>query len=164
MTTDPGTATAATRPGGEPLQEVWLRRYPLRLGLRASEHYESVFREFALLSAAEPGPSVPSRMVALIDELGKRYARNNAHEQQRDEALSRGEETLDIVLHVPASAGTIGRSIESMLDETDEYCRQGKLLTLGPPADVVAFRRWYIGELARQLEGAEAQPWSGEVS
>ena len=48
----------------EPLRDVWLLRYPLRLGLRSSEHYESVFREFALLAAAEPGPSVPVRMLA----------------------------------------------------------------------------------------------------
>ena len=147
----------------EPLRDVWLLRYPLRLGLRASEHYESVFREFALLAATEPGASVPTRMIALIDELAKRYARSNAHEEQREEALRRGDETLDIMLRVPTSAGPVGRSLDGMLDETDEYCRQGKLLTLEPPDDVVAFRRWYLAELAEQLDGTEPRPWSGEV-
>lgn len=151
---------------GEPelLHQVWLRRYPLLLGRRASEHYESVFREFALLATVEPGPSVPRRMLALIDELGRRYARNNAHEQQRDAALARGERSLDIELQVPVSAGEVGRRLEGMLDETDEFCRQGKLLTLAPANDVVAFRRWYIDELARQLDGAEPQPWPGELT
>jgi hypothetical protein len=148
----------------ERLLEVWLLRYPLRLGVRASEHYESVFREFALLATAEPGPSVPGRMIALIEELGRRYARDNAHEQARDEALARGEEVLDILLRVPPAVGAVGPRLAQMLDETDEFCRQGLLLTLEPAEDVVAFRRWYLDELVRQLEGAPPQPWPGETT
>jgi hypothetical protein len=148
----------------EPLQPVLLQRYPLRLGVRASEHYESVFREFALLATVEPGPSVPTRMLALIDELGRRYSRDNATEQQRDSALARGEETVDIELKLPASAGAAGRRLARLLDETDEFCRQGQLLTLAPAEDVVHFRQWYIDELARQLDGEEPHPWPGEVS
>jgi hypothetical protein len=149
-------------PESEPLLDVWLLRYPLRLGGRASEHYESVFREFALLSTADPGESVPGRMIALLDELGSRYARNNAHEQERDAALARGEEVLDVHLRVPASVAPVGLRVAEMLDETDEFCRQGVLLTLEPADDVVAFRRWYLGELVRQVAGEAPQPWPGE--
>ena len=151
-------------PGSEPLLDVWLLRYPLRLGVRASEHYESVFREFALLASAEPGPSVPARMLGLIEELGRRYARNNAHEQERDAALARGESVLDIRMQVPESVGSVSQRLAEMLDETDDFCRQGVLLTLEPAADVVAFRRWYLDELARQVDGEEARPWPGETT
>ena len=165
MTSDQGVDHTGTRDSdSEPLLDVWLLRYPLRLGVRASEHYESVFREFALLATAEPGPSVPGRMIALIEELGRRYARNNAHEQERDAALARGEEVLDIRMQVPASVGPASRRLAGMLDETDDYCRQGVLLTLAPAEDVVAFRRWYIDQLERQVEGAPPQPWPGETT
>ena len=111
MTSDQGVDHTGTRDSDpEPLLDVWLLRYPLRLGVRASEHYESVFREFALLATAEPGPSVPGRMIALIEELGRRYARNNAHEQERDAALARGEEVLDIA-HAGAGVGRTGRVV-----------------------------------------------------
>ena len=70
---------------------------------------------------------------------------------------------MDLLLQVPASAGPVGLSLDGMLDETDEFCREGKLLTLEPPDDVIAFHRWYLAELSAQLEGAEPRPWSGEV-
>ena len=146
----------------EPLLDVWLMAYPLRLGGRASEHYESVFREFALLSTAEPGPSVPGRMMQLVEELGNRFARNNVHEHERDAALARGEEVLDIRLRVPASVAPLSSRVAEMLDETDEFCRQGVLLTLAPTEDVAAFRRWYLDELVRQVAGEPPKPWPGE--
>jgi hypothetical protein len=146
------------------LYDVALDRYPLRLGARASEHYEAVFREFALLAASEDAEagSVPERMLALVDALGRRYARNSDHEQQREEALARGESSIDLVLRVPASVSEFSQSLDRMLDETDDFCRDGTLLTLEAPEDVVAFRRWYLGELVAQLAGRPASPWPGE--
>jgi hypothetical protein len=47
-----------------------------------------------------------------------------------------------------------------MLDEVDEFCRQGKhLLTLATPPELVAYRRWYLGEFIAQLAGRPATPW-----
>jgi hypothetical protein len=147
----------------EALREVVLVGYPLQLGLRASEHYEAVFREFALLAASEQSGagSVPDRMVALIDALGRRYARNNDQEQQREDAISRGESTMDLILQVPESVAEVSLTLDRMLDETDEYCRDGMLLTLQADDDVVAFRRWYLREVIDQIAGHPARPWSG---
>ena len=39
------------------------------------------------------------------------------------------------------------------------YCRSGDLLTLETPADVRAFQRWYLDEMAHQLDGAPPTPW-----
>ena len=47
-----------------------------------------------------------------------------------------------------------------MLDEADRYCRQGRhLLTLATPDDLLAYRRWYLREIAEQLAGAAPVPW-----
>ena len=96
-----------TWPSAE-LHGVWLRRYPLRLGARASEHYESVYRELALLASSDEGPPVPGTLLELLEEMDRRSARNNASEQVRDEALARGEDSLDIELHVPADVVEVG--------------------------------------------------------
>jgi len=157
----------------EVLYEIELMRYPLRLGARAGEHYEAVFRELALLASSQvpgqrwgqgPGPRpVPDRMAALIDALGCPVTRTSGPEQRRDDALARGETTVDISVLVPASVAGISVALDSMLDETDGFCRDGTLLTIGAPDDVVAFRRWYLGELAGQLGGGPATPWPDDA-
>lgn len=163
--------TTPTRPAGadtadDPVVEIVLRRYPLRLGARAGEYYEEVFREFALLAASEPDShdSVPARLTALIDALGRRYSRNDQHELERDEALRRGESTRDFVLRLPRSAGEASRVFDAMLDEVDDFCRQGVLLTLAASPDIVDFRRWYLQEVVAQAEGAQPRPWSGSLA
>lgn len=160
--------TPHPEPGGpdDPFVDVELRRYPLRLGVRSSQHYEEVFREFALLSASAPQDqdSTPVRLLALVDALGRRYARQERHEAERDEALQRGELERDFVIQVPMSAAQASEMLDRMLDETDEFCRVGLLLTLEAPQDVVAFRRWYLSEVVNQIRGEAATPWSGELS
>ena len=150
----------------DPLVEVVLLRYPLRLAVRASQHYEEVFREFALLAAsrAEPAESVPVRLLRLIDALGRRYARQEALEAERDAALARGEAERDFTIQVPRSVASASQVLGTMLDETDEFCRKGMLLTLAAPEDVVAFRRWYLQELVNQIDGGAPTPWTGPLT
>ena len=39
-------------------------------------------------------------------------------------------------------------------------CRQGEhLLTLATPPDCVAYRHWYLAQVADQLEGAQPVSW-----
>jgi hypothetical protein len=64
---------------------------------------------------------------------------------------------------VPADVVEVGAKIERLLDEADAFCREGTLLTLAASDDVVAFRRWYLGELTRQVGGAAPQPWPGDL-
>jgi hypothetical protein len=149
----------------EPLLDVRLLRYPIRLGMRATEHYEEVFREFAILAGdPESSEDVPTRMLALIDALGRRYARQQQHEIEREEAFLRGETARDMVIQAPSSAADASRELDRMLDETDAFCRDGTLLTLAPAEEVVAFRRWYLTQVIEQLEGRPAQPWPGELT
>lgn len=162
MTSDQDVTQTTEPQQPEALLDVWLLRYPLRLGGRASEHYESIYRECALLATDQQGSSVAGRLIALVEELGRRSARNNEHEQEREAALARGEQVLDIRLQVPASVATLGRRLTGMLDQTDDFCRQGLLLTLAPGDDVVAFRRWYLDQLVGQVGGGPPQPWPGE--
>jgi hypothetical protein len=67
------------------------------------------------------------------------------------------------VYRVPLAAGEACVELNAMLDEADEFCREGDLLTLATPADQVAFRRWFLGEFVEQLGGGAPTPWPGPI-
>lgn len=147
------------------LREVRLIGFPLALHARGTEHHEELMREFQLLAinppTSSPGHQVPQRLIDLIGELTQDYAGfTDAADNERDAARARGEETIDLVYHVPAVATEAVDRLDRMLDEADDFCRAGeRLLTLATPPDCAAFRRWYLSEFRLQLGGAEATPW-----
>ena len=143
---------------------VRLLDYPLAIGQQSSQHYEEVMREFALLVATgrvQPG-SAQERVLTLVAALGERRARNNELEMLRSAALSRGETSADFELLVPSSVVEPSCELDARLDEADDLCRRGEVLALPPAARVVAFRRWYLAELIRQVGGGDPVAWSGE--
>lgn len=145
------------------LIEIHFLRFPLRVSARATEHFSELRREFALLAASTPTDceTVPARLLALIDALGRRYPPQTEHEAERQAALERGERSAELAVKVPASAAAASVALNDMLDEADEFCRTGTLLTLAAPPDVAAFRRWYLAEVVAQVQGAEPTPWPG---
>jgi len=153
--------------GGD-LVEVRLLRFPLAVWARAREHHDELMREFALLAlSAEPmRQDVPKRLQALIDALGRRYSgAAEAVSAERDRAWKRGDTTCDLVYRVPRAARDACQQLSAMLDEADRFCRAGQeLLTLAAAADLLAFRRWYLDEFVRQIDGNEPKPWPGTRS
>jgi hypothetical protein len=149
----------------ENLVEIRLLRFPLRVYARATEHYEELFREFALLAASSDhdADAVPIRLLSLIDMLGRRYPPQAQLEEERAAALARGDLERDFSMTVPRSAGEASEQLGDLLDEADEFCRAGDLLTLAAPAEAVAFRCWYLGEVVAQAKGAQPSPWPGDL-
>lgn len=147
-----------------PLVEVHLLRFPLGLWQESQEHVDELLREFALVAQGEEQEhhaSVPRRLLDLVADLTAAYAGISARtEQERDDAIERGESEVDLVYRVPADiTGAIDR-LGDMLDEADGYCRQGShLLTLQTPPDQLGFRRWFLSEFTAQLDGRPPTPW-----
>jgi hypothetical protein len=143
---------------------------PVALHARAAEHGEELQREFALIvqgmeHSAERG-DMPRRLLALIADLQRGYSSFTSEQEDLVEAAVRsGRATLDLTFRVPASASKAATAIEALLDEADEYCREGRhLLTLATPDDLVAYRRWYLREFVEQIDGASPTPWSGRTA
>ncbi|MDQ2827225.1 MAG: hypothetical protein M3Y04_09760 [Actinomycetota bacterium] len=148
------------------LVEVRLLRFPLILWGRSQEHVDELLREFALIAESEgEHPSVPRRLLALVAELTKTFAGISlSTERHRDDAIARGETVTDLVYHIPPGASGAIRHLGEMLDQADEYCRQGShLLTLQTSADQLAFRRWFLDEFLDQIAGAAPTPWTDEL-
>lgn len=152
----------------EDLAEVRLIGMPLGAWQAAQEHYDELFREFTLIASrpSEGAHTVPKRLMALIDNLTQSYGGfNTAAEAELDQALAEGRETIDLTFHVPREAGAATVELARLLDEADEYCRQGtELLTLVTPPGPLAFRNWYLDEFVRQIEGRPPRPWAAAAA
>lgn len=153
---------------GEP-QDVLLLEVPLDVHARAVQWHADLMREFALISIGEEGGredddgggTVPSRLLNVVAELRDKYAAlTTASAQELEAALQRGDATADVTYTLPAEAAADIRHFAKLLEEADDFCRSGELLTLAAQPDVAAFRRWFLGEFIRQLEGAAPTPWS----
>jgi hypothetical protein len=161
------TSTSAVPDAGTRLVTVQILGLPVALHARAAEHGEELQREFALIvQGREHSPEqrdMPGRLLALIDDLQRGYSGfTTEQEDLLDAAIRSGRHTLDLTFHVPPGASDAAVAVEALLDEADEYCRDGKhLLTLATPPELVAYRRWYLREFVEQIAGAAPTPWAG---
>lgn len=124
-------------------------------------HLEAILREFQLIEFAD-ADDPPARLLELMTRLRSNYDQLGFEENRRlvTSALERGDDTLDFELPVPKGAGTAARLIVTTMDETDEWCERGELLTLASSAQQRALRHWFFGEIERQDQGGEPMPWT----
>lgn len=148
------------------LVQVHLLGLPVPLAAKARQHFEGLQREFALIAAgSESGEShhqTPARLVELVEALTTQFAGVTTEADQRlEDAIELGRETIDDhVLALPLEAAPASQALADMIDEADEYCRQGEhLLTLATPPDCVAYRGWYLGQVISQLSGQPPVAW-----
>ncbi|MEX2659958.1 MAG: hypothetical protein WD232_09685 [Acidimicrobiales bacterium] len=150
----------------EGLVDVHLLGLPLAIHQAAEEHRDELRREFALLRLQDADLSaadVPVRLLDLMDSLEARFSRfAESTRLEIEEAVERGEETVDVVFRVPSGVKSGITQLGQLLDEADDYCRRGgSLLTLQAPPEALAYRRWYLDQFIRQIDGDPAIPWPG---
>jgi hypothetical protein len=129
---------------------------------RTAEHYDAVLREFHLVLEREPAAraALPGRLIALMDEVTQFGPLISSVEHDLEHGMSSGAETVDVGLELPRELGPFALRLDNLLDETDAYCSAGvELLSLEPTSEVVALRKWLIGELVRQAEGHPPVAW-----
>lgn len=150
--------------GDAGMHTVRLLSFPVAVHLRATEAFEGLRREFALIALGAPdADAAPDRLERLIAALTDQFGTmSTGPDRRRDEAIARGDEVIHELVHVvPGQAAAACVALNEMLDEADEFCRRGDvLLSLATPAEAVAFRRWYLGEFTGQIAGLPALPWT----
>jgi hypothetical protein len=148
--------------GDDALVEVVFLDLPVEEYRRSQQHHAALLREFALIDADEEHSrdEVPTRVTALVHELGTRFGRFSVEPEERlRRAVAEGAQRIDITFRVPPSARQASLDLRTMLDEADEWCRRGALMTLATPDDVVAFRSRYLDEFVHQLDGGRPRPF-----
>jgi hypothetical protein len=147
-------------------QVVRLLGVPVDLYLTAAQHTDELVREFTLISIGErtgvTENDVPARLLELVGELRGRYAKQTGEiRSQFEAARSRGARTIDLELPGGETAAGLTERLTAMLDEADEFCRAGNLLTLAAPPDVVAWRHWWRDQVVGQVrDDAEPAPFA----
>jgi len=151
---------------GSGLVTIRIVGVPLSVYLQSSEHGDELMREFALIAAGtgDDGgeePAVPVRLTALVEEMRARFSGFTFRPQSElAAAAARGDAAVDVVYTVPPAVAPAAAELVVLLDEADEFCRSGDLLTLATPPESLAFRRWFLGEFVRQAGGAPPTPWA----
>jgi hypothetical protein len=149
--------------GADELREVRILEFPIDVNQRASEAFEGLRREFTLVAMrTTEAAEVPARLLELVAALTDEFEGiSSGPDRLRAEAEERGDLVVaELVHHVPLAVLPACVALNEMIDEADEYCRQGDLLlSLASPPEAVAFRRWYLGEFTAQLNGEPPLPW-----
>lgn len=147
------------------LHDVALIDLPVARFQQMQQQHDAMLREFTLIALAPDIDEsvVPRRLVQLAEEVYQ--GQGDAVRPFREgvaAAAARDDDITTLKLQIPSSTLQWMENFMLLLDEGDEYCRRGHLLTPPSPPEVVSFRHWLVGELIRQIrDGAPATPfWS----
>lgn len=149
------------------LCQVRLLGLPLRLLLVGREHHDDLMREFRLLSlaGASTDRDAPARLVQLTEILGHKYAAARQRpDRQVDEALDRGEDSIDLEYEVPPGVAVAATRLEELMAEADTFCASQQMMALERPEVIKRFGQWYLGQFVAQIAGADPTPWDGPLS
>jgi hypothetical protein len=132
--------------------------------LELQAHNDALFRELELISIEleRDGAQVAAPLADLVDQLYRRFRRQR--DSYRDvvaAALARGDATVELTTTATPAAASGARGYLALLEQADALCRDGILLTLEPPAGVKSLRRWFVEEMAAQVDGAAPTPPPG---
>jgi anti-anti-sigma factor len=144
------------------LVEVVILGLPLDLHRRAAEHQATLRRELAFVAAVDDQQSAPTRLRVLSDEVNGRFSRfARAQTEQLTAAIDGFATSIDVRFVLPVDVVEAVLSLLVALDEVDDFCRAGELLTLVTPPDLLAYRRWFLGEFVRQArDGVAPVRWT----
>ena len=160
--------TAGTTPSGAevPLRSVRIIGMPVALQLRAEQQNDELVREFQLIAQGQSRDGqhteLPKRLLQLVEQLSGQYGPfTTEQEQQLADAHAAGRASIDMTYQLPESVAEGARALGGMLDEADQFCRDGQyLLTLAAPPDLVAFRTWFLSEIIDHMAGKPPTSWA----
>lgn len=144
------------------LLRVELRNVPVQLWDESRRWFEELLREFAVVATSSPETQVPRQLLDFVDDVRSRFSRfSESTNLTLEEAHAEGRSHIDLTLQLPAEAGPIALELHEHVLRADEFCRDGQLLTIELSESARVYVAWYLGEVARQLQGGEPIPWSG---
>jgi anti-sigma regulatory factor (Ser/Thr protein kinase) len=153
----------APAPAGPDRRTVRFVGVPVDGYLDLQAHNDALFRELELISIELEGDDaarVAAPLAGLVDQLYRRFqGQRDSYRDVVAAARARGGRTVELETTVPPAAAAGARSYLALLEQADELCRSGLLLTSEPPAHVRSLRRWFVEEMAAQLlHGASPSP------
>ena len=137
--------------------DVILLDVPVSLWAKSREHLQRALTELAATSEAA---AHVAELRARIREEYPTIAETSDTELKS--AAVRRAETVDVAYPVPRRGRAEVDAFLAALDDLDRCARANGREDLTTPPDVAAFRRWYFGEIAKQVDGGFPTPWPGD--
>lgn len=139
---------------------------PLRLWAQSQQHSDEVLREFALMLEGERSGQtelhVPRALLELADMFTQQFGPLlDQVTAAREEALLAGRDRMDSVVLMPPGTPALVERVRRVLDDVDEFCRSGDLLTLERSELSRRLFDWTCEQVIRQYEGGQPTPWPG---
>jgi anti-sigma regulatory factor (Ser/Thr protein kinase) len=123
-------------------------------------HFRELRREVRLLTLAHESDYPLARdLSAVFDSLGRPLTLGIGSAQIAA-ALGSGRTTTDLEVTMSRSAARGFARFVELLDLTDAFCREERMLSLARSPAQRRFQNWFLGEFVRQSEGSEPQPWT----
>ena len=156
--TDPPTVAPAP-PAAPGARRVRFPDVPVDGYLELQAHNDALFRELELVSIeleGDDGARVAAPLADLVDQLYRRFqGQRDSYRDAVAVAQARGEATVELETAATAAAVSGARGYLALLEQADELCRAGLLLTPEPSPAVRALRAWFVEQMAAQvLDGA----------
>ena len=149
-------------PGGKDWITACLLGVPVRVYVAARDHQEGLLREFRLLAMSGVRDGAPPGLATLTELYGVRLA-TAGRRPEVEAAFAAGVDRVDLEFSVLPSAVADARQLESFLEEADELCRAGVLVSVARTPVVRDFSRWYLEQLVDQAAGGSPSPWPGPL-
>lgn len=135
---------------------------PLDLYVGFQNHFRELRREVRLLALAHAGEYPLAKSLSDLFGALERQLRDGIGHRELESALAGGAASGDLQVRMPRAAAETLKRFRELLDVTDEFCRQERLLTLARDEEQVRFQHWFLGEFIRQAAGAVPTPWPHE--
>lgn len=123
-------------------------------------HFRELRREVRLLAMANEADYPLARDLAeVFSRLGRPLTLASVrHEIDLAHDAGKAATTLEVLMGREEARG-ISRFVE-LLELTDAFAREEKMLALARTPRQVAFQTWFLGELVHQAEGADPHAWT----
>jgi anti-sigma regulatory factor (Ser/Thr protein kinase) len=132
---------------------------PLRLLLEAHQEFDAVARELRVIELSDSADTEARQVAAELSSSLQDMTdlRTWAAATIRD-ARRRGDQVIDLIFDQGEGLLAIAREIADLGGRIAEARQRQVLLTPAPSDEVAAFRRWFLEEVERQVDGAAPAP------
>lgn len=138
---------------------VTVREVPLDLYVEFQRHFRELRREVRLLALArEDDYPLACDLAELFGVLDHELRDGIAPNRLEDAHASADGHTDAALVTSRGRTQQMARLVE-LLDRADDFCRQGRLLSLARGEAQRTFQRWYLGEFVRQGRGEAPLSW-----
>jgi hypothetical protein len=138
-----------------PVVDVILLGVPVPLWAATDKHAKRL-----LATLAGRDDPVATRLRAAVNRLNGEYVLvAETAEAELRSASVRGLAIVDLAYPVPPTAAGDIREVRDAYEEADDHHRATGADDLVTPPECVAFRRWYLDQIATQLAGGFPTAW-----